>query len=76
MNRTLICLSQSGKRHKQMVLMVDNPFIKEIEYNAITFPMIGRNSMSDELKVPANSKSLQTWPDILTSLILKSFKLK
>lgn len=67
----------NGKKHKQMVLMVDNPFNKEIEYNAITSRMIDKTtSMSSELTVPAKSKSLQTWPDILTSLLLKSLKLQ
>lgn len=66
----------SGKEHKQMVLSVDNPFNKKFEYNAIISRMIDKKPvMISDLTIPAKAKSVQTWPDILTALILKSFKI-
>jgi hypothetical protein len=67
----------NGKEHKQMVLSIYNPFKKELEYNAILSGMIDKTPvMTSDLTIPANSKSVQTWPEILTSLILKSLKLR
>lgn len=67
----------NGKEHKQMVLRVDNPFNQKLEYNAISSRITDKTPvMISDLTIPANAKSVQTWPDILTALILKSFKIE
>jgi hypothetical protein len=52
----------SGKKHKQMVLTVDNPFNQKIEFNAIISRMIDKTtSITPNLTAPASSKSSYTW---------------
>jgi hypothetical protein len=75
---TLVFLQESSdKKHKQMVLTIDNPFEQKIGFNAILSKMVDITiTITPNLTVPAKSISTFTWPDILTSILLKSLTLK
>jgi hypothetical protein len=66
-----------GKKHEQMILMVYNPLNMDLSYNAITEVMINKQgALTSNIPVLARSKSYKKWPDIVTSAILTSFRLK
>jgi hypothetical protein len=79
-NKTIVLDFQQrtkGKVHEQMILTIENPFDKEIYYKA-KMNLMKTNRWLDTSVYPvrARLKSIEMWPDLLTSLTLVGFELK
>ena len=59
------------------MLSIQNPFNKRLLYNALINP-VGENQYFETSIIPkeANLKSFELWPEALTSIILKDFRLE
>ncbi len=66
-----------GKTHEQMILSVRNPFKKNLHYKAFMNLMKNKKwAKTSVVPVIAGLISYETWPNIITSLMLKGFELK
>lgn len=71
---TQIC---EEKMHKSMMLSVQNPFGRDLEYSAvICLLMYGKFVETDVWDVMAGTIGYETWPDLINSIVLDSWKLK
>lgn len=69
--------SAKGKVHEQMILTIDNPFAKQLNYAAAMNLMKDKKWVNTSVyPVMARLESIEMWPDIITSLALFGFKLK
>lgn len=79
-NKTLVIdfqQSVNGKVHEQMMLTIDNPFAKQLNYAAAMNLMKNKRWVNTTVyPVMAHLKSIEMWPDIITSLALFGFELK
>jgi hypothetical protein len=66
-----------GKKHTQMRLYLDNPFSKNLEYNARIYLMKQKKWVSTSV-LPVLPKIIgnEIWPDIITTIVLDNFHLK
>lgn len=66
-----------GKVHEQMILIIDNPFDKQIYYKAKMNLMKNNRWVNTSVyPVMPRLKSIEMWPDFITSLALVGFELK
>ena len=66
-----------GKVHEQMILTIDNPFDKHLHYEAMMNLMKNKKWVNTSVyPVLPKLKSIEMWPDLITSLALAGFKLK
>jgi hypothetical protein len=79
-NKTLIVeFSQEseGKSHKYMQLIITNPYDKSLHYNALMNLMKTQKWVNTSvIPIMPKLKSIEMWPDIITSLALNGFELK
>ncbi len=79
-NKTLVIDFQQttkGKIHEQMILTIDNPFDKQLHYKAMMNLMKNKKWVNTSVyPVMAKLKSIEMWPDLITSLALVGFELK
>jgi hypothetical protein len=79
-NKTLIIEFHqeiNGKNHEQMMLTIDNPFDKELNYKAMINLMKNQKWVrTSVVPIMAGLKSIEMWPDIITSIALTSFEFK
>ncbi len=69
--------SINGTVHEQMMLTIDNPFAKQLNYAAAMNLMKNKRWVNTTVyPVMAHLKSIGMWPDIITSLALFGFELK
>jgi hypothetical protein len=66
-----------GKVHEQMILTIDNPFDRQLQYKAMMNLMKNKKWVSTSVyPVMPRLKSIEMWPDLITSLALVGFELK
>ena len=66
-----------GKKHKGMMLKIENPFNKKLEYKASMFLMkYNKWASTTVLPIPPKLESFETWPDIIVTLALTGWELK
>jgi hypothetical protein len=66
-----------GKVHEQMILTIDNPFNKQLQYKAMMNLMKNKKWVSTSVyPVLPRLKSIEMWSDLITSLALVAFELK
>jgi hypothetical protein len=66
-----------GKVHEQMILTIDNPFDKQLQYRAMMNLMKNKKWVNTSVyPVMPRLKSIEMWPDLITSLALVGFELK
>jgi hypothetical protein len=66
-----------GKKHKGMMLEVENPFNKELEYKANMFLMKYNKWVSTSvLPVQPKLTSFETWTDIIVTIALTGWEFK
>jgi hypothetical protein len=66
-----------GKVHNQMRLTISNPFAKQLDYMAMMNLMKQRRWVETSvIPVMPGKRSIEMWPDILTSIALSDFTLK
>jgi hypothetical protein len=60
-----------GKKHKWMMLEIENPFKRRLEYKVNMFPMI-RNKWvpTDVVPIQPGLSSYEMWPDIIITIAL------
>jgi hypothetical protein len=79
-NKTIVIDFQQrtqGKVHEQMILTIDNPFDKQIYYKAKMNLLKNSKWVNTSVyPVMARLKSIEMWPDLITSLALVGFELK
>jgi len=79
-SRTLVIdfrQTAKGKVHEQMILTIDNPFDKQLQYTAIMNLMKTKKWVRTSVyPVMPGLKSIAMWPDLITSLALFGFELK
>jgi hypothetical protein len=79
-SKTLIIEFQqkvNGKNHEQMILTITNPFKQDLYYTAIINLMKNKKwRKTTVVPVMAGLISIEMWPDIITSMVLKGFELK
>jgi len=69
--------TSKGKIHEQMILTIDNPFDRELYYKAMMNLMKNKKWVNTSVyPVLAKLKSIEMWPDLITSLALVGFELK
>lgn len=69
--------SANGKVHEQMMLTIDNPFEKQLNYKAAMNLMKTKRWVDTSVyPVMAHLKSIELWPDLITSLALFGFEFK
>lgn len=69
--------SANGKVHEQMMLTIDNPFEKQLNYKAAMNLMKTKRWVDTSVyPVMAHLKSVELWPDLITSLALFGFEFK
>lgn len=63
------------KKNEMMMLKIENPFNKDLEYKAMMF-IVGHNNWikTNVLPVKANFISYETWQDIIITLVLTEWK--
>jgi len=63
--------------HKQMILKINNPFSESLTYHAhINLMKTKKWVGSSVLPVQPTLESFETWPDIITSIVLSDFYLQ
>jgi excinuclease UvrABC helicase subunit UvrB len=63
------------KTHKSMVLTIDNPFDKNLQYNAQIAMILKKKWESIDVRpAAAGLSSYQTWPQIIVSILLHSWR--
>jgi hypothetical protein len=79
-NKTLIIdfkQTTKGKVHEQMILTIDNPFDKQLDYKAMMNLMKNKKWVNTSVyPVMPKLKAIEMWPDLITSLALIGFELK
>lgn len=67
-----------GKQHQQMVLkIITNPFTKDIYYSALINLMQQKKWVKTSIvPVKPGLAAYETWPDIITTIVLSDFYLK
>jgi len=66
-----------GKNHSMMILDVENPFNKKLEYKAFILLMkINKWVPTTIIPVRPQIRGIETWPDIIISIALSEWKLK
>jgi len=66
----------NGKVHEQMMLTIDNPFGTQLNYKAAMNLMKTKRWVDTSVyPVMAHLKSIELWPDLITSLALFKFEL-
>ncbi len=69
--------TSNGKVHEQMILIIDNPFDKQIYYKAKMHLMKHKRWVDTSVyPVMAKLRAIEMWPDIVTSLALIGFELR
>ncbi len=65
------------KENEGMMLKVENPFDKELNYKALMF-IVGNDKWLRTSIIPVQPKLIgyETWKDVIISLVLKDWKLK
>ena len=74
---TIEFIQQSeGKNHQFMMLTITNPFSKTLSYSAhICLVKYARWVDTNVVDVMAGISSIETWPDLISSIALDEFKL-
>lgn len=76
-NRTMVIEFHqeiNGKNHEQMMLTIENPFQKNLHYNAmINLMNQSRWRKTSVVQVLPGLSSIEMWPDIITSIALSGF---
>lgn len=75
----IISFSQQteGKVHKGMLLKIENPFKKQLEYKATIFLMkYNKWAPTNVLPIQQKLSSFETWPDIIVTIALTGWKFK
>ena len=66
-----------NKQHEMMMLKIVNPFNQELSYKAKILPFKSNAwTPTTVLPVRAGISSFETWPDIITSIVLSDWVLK
>lgn len=66
-----------GKKNIGMMLKIDNPFDKKLEYKANMFLMKNNKWVSTNvLPVQPKLSHFETWPDIIVTIALSDWKFK
>jgi hypothetical protein len=66
-----------GKIHEQMILTIDNPFDKQLYYKAMMNLLKNKMWVNTSVyPVMPKIRSIEMWPDLITSLALVGFELK
>lgn len=69
--------SANGKVHEQMMLTIDNPFENQLNYKAAMNLLKNKRWVDTSVyPVMAHLKSIEMWPDLITSLALFGFEFK
>lgn len=65
------------KQHEMMMLKIANPFNKELSYKTKILPFKS-NAWAPAITLPvrAGTSSFETWPEIITSIVLSEWSLK
>lgn len=65
-----------GKKHKTMMLYIENPFTRKLHYSAnICLLKYGKWITTDVYDVEANLSCYEIWNDLISSIALDNFKL-
>ncbi len=66
-----------GRVHEQMMLTIHNPFNKSLNYKALMNLMKYKKWVETSvIPVRPKLKSIETWPDIITTMALTGFRLE